>query len=142
MSNETERSSMVMGESKVREQRTVLVDYTNHRGERAVRAILPTGEMFWAATEWHPEEQWLFEGIDVERGCARTFAAKGIHQWGATPGPAGQTLDGMIVAQLKRSMERNARMANRLTRLAGSVPLGVIAVQAAIKAILNDEDPV
>jgi hypothetical protein len=64
------------------ECRAVKVDYTNHRGERAVRRIAPLmGSLRFAATEWHPEPQWVFDAIDLEKHAERTFALSGIHSW-------------------------------------------------------------
>lgn len=120
----------------------VKIDYTNHRGERAVRTILPRAIAF-DMTEWHPDQQWLLEAYDVEKGAGRTFAMKDIHAWGVTPGPAGQTLDGMLAQQLRRSMELDARLKNRLQELAKrKLPTNVPEFEAAVSAILRDEEPI
>ncbi len=60
----------------------VMIDYTNWRGERAVRHVLPL-DMEFAANEWHPEPQWLLKALDLERGdgIERTFAMTQIHSW-------------------------------------------------------------
>ncbi len=138
---EIDQATRMIGWDKVLEQRKILIDYTNNRNERAVRTILPYG-MIWGETEWHPGEQYLLEALDVEKDSLRTFAVKDIHQWGAKPGPAGQTIDGMIAAQLKRSMERNARMSNRLRLLSErALPMNVNDFRAAVGSILRDEDP-
>lgn len=145
MRTETERSIYVLGKEKITEQRKVLIDYTNHRGERAVRTILPMAPLTWSSTEWHPEEQWLLEALDVEKDVVRFFAVKDIHGWGVKVGPSGQTIDGMITAQLKRSMERNARMSNRLNKLSAKMTAhDNPEMQDAgddILVILKDEDP-
>jgi predicted DNA-binding transcriptional regulator YafY len=60
------------------------IDYTNHRGERRIRHVLPLGIEHRAAPPWHPEEQWLMLAFDVERDePARWFAMSGIHSWKA-----------------------------------------------------------
>jgi hypothetical protein len=59
---------------------SVLIFYTNHRGERTWRKILPRGIRF-AATEWHPEPQWLLDATDLERGVERSFAMQDIREW-------------------------------------------------------------
>lgn len=58
----------------------VVIDYTNWRGERAGRRILPL-DLVFQATEWHPKEQWLLRAIDVEKGDERLFAVADIHSW-------------------------------------------------------------
>lgn len=50
-----------------------IVEYTNWRGETARRTIIPI-RMWWGATEWHPEEQWILTAWDVEKDAARDFA--------------------------------------------------------------------
>jgi predicted DNA-binding transcriptional regulator YafY len=60
--------------------RIVTIDYTNWRGERAVRRVVPQMILF-ANNEWHPEAQWLLEAVDADTGEARTFALKNIHSW-------------------------------------------------------------
>lgn len=60
----------------------VSVIYTNHRGERAVRRIVPELIRF-GTTEWHPEPQWLLECHDAEKDAHRTFALAGVEKWSA-----------------------------------------------------------
>ena len=60
----------------------VVIDYTNHRGERRERRILPQlNALFFDSTEFHREKQWLMVGFDLEKGETRTFALKDIHSW-------------------------------------------------------------
>lgn len=61
----------------------VLIEYTNWRGERSHRVIRPQ-KMLFGSNEWHPEEQWLLEAFDEEKGALRTFAVKSIHSWAPT----------------------------------------------------------
>lgn len=65
-------------------EKRVIVDYTNHRGERRERTIDP---IFFAFTSspWHPEPQWILDAIDVERNETRSFALSGIHGWRPAP---------------------------------------------------------
>jgi predicted DNA-binding transcriptional regulator YafY len=60
----------------------VTIRYTNHRGETADRRIIPQSLRF-AATEWHPEPQWLLDALDVDKGLQRSFAMQDIHSWTA-----------------------------------------------------------
>lgn len=61
----------------------VVLVYTNYRGERATRRIIP--ERIWfGATDWHPEPQWLLDAFDIDRGAERSFAIKDVEQFGGT----------------------------------------------------------
>lgn len=63
----------------------VEIDYTNYRGERAPRTVLPIG-IYFGATEQHPEEQWLMRAHAMDRGGAiRDFAMCDIHSWREIP---------------------------------------------------------
>ena len=63
----------------------VVIDYTNHRGERAKRTIRPeavAGRIVWfGSTEHHRESQWLLSAWDYSKQAMRTFAMKDIHSW-------------------------------------------------------------
>ena len=49
--------------------------YTNYRGEQATRRAIPV-RLYWGKTEYHREEQWLFEAYDVEKHAMRDFALR------------------------------------------------------------------
>lgn len=49
--------------------------YHNWRGEVSARRVRPLRIEF-AATDWHPEQQWLLIAYDVEKGAERSFAIK------------------------------------------------------------------
>lgn len=61
----------------------VFIDYTNHRGERAVRKIRPLSINF-TSTQYHPGFQWILHAVDVTKSERRHFAMKDIHGWGVT----------------------------------------------------------
>jgi hypothetical protein len=63
---------------------TVLIDYTNWRGERGERAVLP-GQLWWGHTEFHPVPQYLLRAIDAQNGKVRDFAMNDIHSWKPLP---------------------------------------------------------
>jgi predicted DNA-binding transcriptional regulator YafY len=65
------------------ESRHVVIDYTNYRGERSLRTILPLS-LFFGDNEWHPDPQWLLSAFDVEKQQGRVFALKDIHTWTPT----------------------------------------------------------
>ena len=58
----------------------VIIDYTNWRGERRKREIIPY-RIDFENTEWHPDTQWLLEAFDCEDGEVKQFAMKDIHGW-------------------------------------------------------------
>lgn len=49
--------------------------YKNYRGEVAQRHIRPV-KIFFGATEYHPDEQWLMEAVDLDKGETRVFAMR------------------------------------------------------------------
>ena len=61
-------------------RKEVLIDYTNWRGVRSLRRIVPM-QIVYANDEWHPDTQWILEAIDVEKGEMRFFALTSIHSW-------------------------------------------------------------
>lgn len=62
----------------------VWIDYTNWRGERAVRRIRPT-DLYFGVNLYHHEQQWLLRAYDVDKGAMRVFALKDIHRWSDKP---------------------------------------------------------
>ncbi len=63
-----------------RAEKVVIIDYTNYRGERSERRILPSS-MAHTSNQWHREPQWLLTAMDLAKGELRTFAMKDIHSW-------------------------------------------------------------
>lgn len=57
--------------------------YKNWRGEVAVRTVIPQ-RIYWGSTEWHPQEQWLLEVLEVDKHVTRVFAVADIQEWFAT----------------------------------------------------------
>lgn len=60
------------------------IDYTNWKGERTTRLIIPF-DIEFGSNEWHQEKQWLLKAFDIEKDDMRTFAMKNIHSWGNQP---------------------------------------------------------
>lgn len=56
----------------------VALDYTNWKGERSQRRVVPI-RIYFGSTEYHTEEQFLLEALDIDKGTNRTFAMKDIH---------------------------------------------------------------
>jgi hypothetical protein len=61
----------------------VIIDYTNYKGVRAERRVLPKS-FTYDKTEHHPETQWLMIAFDYGKGANRTFAMRDIHSWKGT----------------------------------------------------------
>lgn len=61
-------------------RKDVVIDYTNWRGERALRRITPMRVSF-ENNEWHPDTQWMLYAVDVDKGEERAFAVVNIHSW-------------------------------------------------------------
>lgn len=60
----------------------VTIDYTNHRGERAVRKIEPRLISYCAnGTEYHQKPGWYLRAFDLEKKGFRDFAMADIHSW-------------------------------------------------------------
>lgn len=60
----------------------VIIDYTNWRGKRSIRRIIPISVSF-ENNEYHTETQWLLEAVDLNDSDhkVKTFALKDIHSW-------------------------------------------------------------
>lgn len=60
----------------------VLIDYTNWRGERRKRYVIPIA-IRATATKHHPEKQWILKAIDCEKKVGedniKYFALRDIH---------------------------------------------------------------
>jgi hypothetical protein len=58
----------------------IKVEYTNYRGEKGVRTIVPIS-FFFGTTQYHPEAQWLVKLWDCDRQAERIYALKEITRW-------------------------------------------------------------
>lgn len=63
------------------DNKIVIIDYTNWRGERRNRRITPRPPLAFCRTDWHPVEQWILRARDEDIGEDREFALKDIHSW-------------------------------------------------------------
>lgn len=75
---------LVADEAGRAKQDRVTLDYTNYRGERALRTVTPWG-VEWGTTDWHPEPGWLLTCYDHDRAACRVYALSGIHSWNGAP---------------------------------------------------------
>lgn len=72
---------MSFSESGWSKPQLVDIDYTNYRGDRAIRTVMPI-EIFYGTNKFHPGEQWLLLAHTLDRdGDKRTFAMRDIHSW-------------------------------------------------------------
>ena len=58
----------------------VKILYTNWKGETKYRNIIPESIEF-KSTEWHKENQWIHNAMDVDKQAKRAFAIKDIKKW-------------------------------------------------------------
>lgn len=60
----------------------VLIDYTNWKGNRRSRKVLPIAILF-GTSQWHTEAQWLLSAYDLEEvdRPIKQFAMTTIHSW-------------------------------------------------------------
>ncbi len=63
----------------------VSIDYTNWRGVRGRRDIVPMAISF-GSNEYHKTDQWLLEAFDLNKGEPRSFAMSDIHSWASKEG--------------------------------------------------------
>jgi hypothetical protein len=74
-------TAALMGGVASTHERSVWIDYTNWRGERAWRHIMPIGISF--GSQWNPEPQWILRAIDNDKSALREFALADIHKFSA-----------------------------------------------------------
>lgn len=67
--------------------RAVEIDYTNWRGERRRRQVLPHGThpVEFCETQYHRPAQWILWALDLEDDQRKGFAMKDIHSWAPVP---------------------------------------------------------
>jgi hypothetical protein len=49
--------------------------YTNWRGETNIRRAT-VWRIFYGSTEYHPDPQWLMEGVDLDKNAVRVYAMR------------------------------------------------------------------
>jgi len=80
----------------------VEIVYTNWKGERGCRRILPR-RIQLTYNKWHPTPQWLLYAHDLDKGAERTFALKDIERWTPVPEdpPEGAEMERKLAASPK-----------------------------------------
>lgn len=61
-------------------KKQVNINYTNYRGIRSSRVVVPT-QVWFGSTVYHDDEQWLLDAYDVGKKQDRTFAINDVHSW-------------------------------------------------------------
>jgi predicted DNA-binding transcriptional regulator YafY len=61
--------------------KVVTIFYTNWRGEKDYRKIVPQS-IWFGTTQWHSEPGWLLTALDVDKNAVRHFSMRDIHGWG------------------------------------------------------------
>lgn len=72
-------AGMVADFRRSRSQR-VRIEYTNWKGFKAERLVTPQ-YLWFGATEWHAQEQWLLRAFDHGKNEHRDFAMQDISAW-------------------------------------------------------------
>lgn len=62
-------------------QRAISMFYTNHRGEKHRRHVIPFNFVYGVAEPWYREPQWLMVAYDLGKGAWRTFALDNVSGW-------------------------------------------------------------
>lgn len=62
------------------ERSTASIRYRNHRGEEAVRRVLPD-RIWYGSSPYHPGDQWFLKAWDFDKQAERDFAMAGILSW-------------------------------------------------------------
>lgn len=52
-------------------------EYINYKGIKSTRNVIPMS-LYFGATEFHPENQWLLVTYDIDKQAQREFALKDI----------------------------------------------------------------
>lgn len=121
-----QRLRQIVGEDEpaLAEPTPARILYRNHRGETAWRTITPL-RVWFGATEWHPEPQYLLKAVDTEKGAERDFALRDVLRWGEgrdepTTSPALASLAARVLADPEgASVEEVRRLAGCVLRQAG-----------------------
>ncbi|MBI4948247.1 WYL domain-containing protein [Candidatus Berkelbacteria bacterium] len=58
----------------------VTISYTNYRGEKSDRRIVPL-KIWFGSNEYHKDNQWLLDAFDITKDAIRSFAVKDITSW-------------------------------------------------------------
>ena len=60
--------------------KSIKFEYTNYKGERKIRTVEPS-KIFFGKTPHITEDEWILEGLDVDKGENRQFVMKHIQRF-------------------------------------------------------------
>jgi predicted DNA-binding transcriptional regulator YafY len=63
------------------DQRAISMFYTNHRGEKRRRHVIPFDFVYGVAHPWYQEPQWLMVAWDRVKAAWRIFALDNVSGW-------------------------------------------------------------
>lgn len=63
-------------------EKVVKLDYTNWKGIRETRRVVPLGTMEFKSNDFHKEPTWLMRVFDLDKMAIRDYAMKDVHSWG------------------------------------------------------------
>lgn len=66
------------GDGTLMDRKPLRIDYTNWRGERKWRVVIPS-EVWFGSTPHHPNLQWFLNAYDTDKEQTRDFALLDIH---------------------------------------------------------------
>lgn len=61
-------------------EKAIRFTYKNWRGEVRERKAVPE-QLWFGASPWHPEPQWLLQAWDLEKEERRYFALRNVSGW-------------------------------------------------------------
>ncbi len=82
--NEIDEEFHGLAKSLITHKEWAYIVYKNYRGVTSQRKIIPKN-IWFGATEWHPEEQYLLNAFDIDKNANRSFAMSDIISWSKTP---------------------------------------------------------
>jgi predicted DNA-binding transcriptional regulator YafY len=89
--------------------KVVEIDYTNWKGERRYRRVVPR-DMWFGISRWHHERQWFLRAWCLESNEQREFCMATIHDWRSAAlkakGPTPKDIDDGIRTGERFSLEK------------------------------------
>jgi predicted DNA-binding transcriptional regulator YafY len=64
----------------VAKDQVVQIVFTDSRGQRSARRIMPD-RIWFGCTDWIREPQWLLDAYDLDRGTLRSYAMRSIENF-------------------------------------------------------------
>jgi hypothetical protein len=111
------------------------IDYTNHRGERAWREVVPLAIRF-GSTPWHEAEQWVLEAVELAKGGPRSFALLAIHGIAGPGRPRWRSdAEARLIARVRYLEEVLDQVAVLANRLRDATPGKAVSLDETLAAV-------